>query len=133
MLCVEPCSTAIYNVKLLLPCLEAARSSGERTGLQRAAGSRQQARCMRKAVGSSGPPPRTPRTCAVSELLGTAHREALLAAQLCTRQPRCANRPALLTARRFVSTASHEHGSLHNQHFISILASTTVANRKTIS
>lgn len=41
--------------------------------------------------------------------------------------------PRAVTGRRFVSTASHEHGSLHNQHFISILASTTVANRKTIS
>lgn len=59
---------------------------------QTAARNRQQACCTRKAVSSSGPPPCTPRTCAVSELLAAAHQEALLAAQLCTRQPELANR-----------------------------------------
>lgn len=92
LLWVEPRCTATYNVKLLLPPLEAAGSSGERTRLQRAAGNRQQACCTRRAVSSSGPPPCTPRMCAVSELLAAAHQEALLAAQLCTRQPERANR-----------------------------------------
>lgn len=128
LLWVEPRCTATYNVKLLLPPLEAAGSSGECTRLQWGTGSRPAAPGRQSA--------------AQGHLRALPGRVLCLSCSLLPTKRHCwlpnyalgsQSVPTAATGRLFVSTASHEHGSLCNQYFISILASTTIANRKTIS